>query len=336
MRTLLPSLEFSHFPVMLSEVIKILSPSKGGLFVDCTFGGGGYSKALLKFPGVKVIALDRDEKVLSIASRLEKKFHSRFQFYQIKFSQIDKILNDHVDGIIFDLGISSLQLNDMNRGFSFKSKDKLDMTMGLSNISAQDAINNLSENDLKLIIKILGEEKEAAKIAKNIVKVRSKKKITRVDELVKIIEKSKKKNFSAKINPSTKTFQALRIFVNKEISELIKGITNATKYLKPGGKILVVSFHSIEDKIIKYFFRNFSENKSKPSRYIPENRADMSILFEKYSNNIIKPTKIEVEKNNPSRSAKLRFATRSKNHFFDPIELTQKYKNYLEIEAINV
>ena len=269
MRTLLPSLEFSHFPVMLSEVIKILSPSKGGLFVDCTFGGGGYSKALLKFPGVKVIALDRDEKVLSIASRLEKKFHSRFQFYQIKFSQIDKILNDHVDGIIFDLGISSLQLNDMNRGFSFKSKDKLDMTMGLSNISAQDAINNLSENDLKLIIKILGEEKEAAKIAKNIVKVRSKKKITRVDELVKIIEKSKKKNFSAKINPSTKTFQALRIFVNKEISELIKGITNATKYLKPGGKILVVSFHSIEDKIIKYFFRNFSENKSKPSRYIP-------------------------------------------------------------------
>ena len=274
--------------------------------------------------------------MLSIASKLEKKFHSRFQFYQIKFSQIDKILNKHVDGIIFDLGISSIQLNDMQRGFSFKSKDKLDMTMGLSNISAQDAVNNLSENELKLIIKILGEEKEAAKIAKNIVKVRSKKKITRVDELVKIIEKSKKKNFSTKINPSTKTFQALRIFVNKEISELIKGITNATKYLKPGGKILVVSFHSIEDKIIKYFFRNFSKNKSKPSRYFPEDETNDLTLFENYSNNLIKPTKIEVKKNNPSRSAKLRFATRSKNHFFDPIELTQKYKNYLEIEAINV
>ena len=336
MKTLISSLEFSHFPVMLSEVIKILSPIKGGLFVDCTFGGGGYSKALLKFPNVKVIALDRDEKVLSIASKLEKKFHSRFQFYQIKFSQIDKILNKHVDGIIFDLGISSIQLNDMQRGFSFKSKDKLDMTMGLSNISAQDAVNNLSENELKLIIKILGEEKEAAKIAKNIVKVRSKKKITRVDELVKIIEKSKKKNFSTKINPSTKTFQALRIFVNKEISELIKGISNATKYLKPGGKILVVSFHSIEDKIIKYFFRNFSKNKSKPSRYFPEDEANDLTLFENYSNNLIKPTKIEVKKNNRSRSAKLRFATRSKNHFFDPIELAQKYKNYLEIEAINV
>ena len=336
MKTLISSLEFSHFPVMLSEVIKILSPIKGGLFVDCTFGGGGYSNALLKFPNVKVIALDRDEKVLSIASKLEKKFHSRFQFYQIKFSQIDKILNKHVDGIIFDLGISSIQLNDMQRGFSFKSKDKLDMTMGLSNISAQDAVNNLSENELKLIIKILGEEKEAAKIAKNIVKVRSEKKITQVDELVKIIEKSKKKNFSSKINPSTKTFQALRIFVNKEISELIKGITNATKYLKPGGKILVVSFHSIEDKIIKYFFRNFSKNKSKPSRYFPEDETNELTLFENYSNNIIKPTKIEIKKNNPSRSAKLRFATRSKNHFFDPIELTKKYKNYLEIEAMNV
>ena len=198
--------------------------------------------------------------------------------------------------------------------------------MGLSNISAQDAVNNLSENELKLIIKILGEEKEAAKIAKNIVKVRSEKKITRVDELVKIIEKSKKKNFSTKINPSTKTFQALRIFVNKEISELIKGITNATKYLKPGGKILVVSFHSIEDKIIKYFFRNFSKNKSKPSRYFPEDETKELTLFENYSNNIIKPTKIEVKKNNPSRSAKLRFATRSKNHFLIQLNLLKNIK----------
>ena len=124
------------------------------------------------------------------------------------------------------------------------------MSMGLSKLSAQDVINNLSEKKLRLIIKIFGEEKDASKIAKNIVKARSEYKITRVDELVKIIEKSKKKNFSSKINPSTKTFQALRIFVNKEISELINGIISATKLLKPGGKILVVSFHSIEDKIV--------------------------------------------------------------------------------------
>ena len=137
-------------------------------------------------------------------------------------------MKEKVDTIIFDLGISSLQLNDLQRGFSFKSKDKIDMTMGLTNISAQDVINNLSELQLKLIIKILGEETDASIIAKNIVKARIEKKITKVEELVKIIEKVKE-NFYSKINPCTKTFQALRIFVNKEITEILKGITNATK-----------------------------------------------------------------------------------------------------------
>ena len=255
----------------VDEIIRILSPENGGVFVDCTFGGGNYSQRLLQFPKTKVIAIDRDESVSLIAKKLEKKFQKRFEFFQIKFSQINEILKKEVDAIIFDLGLSSIQLKDFKRGFSFKSKDKLDMTMGLSNISAQDVINNLSETKLKLIIKIFGEEKEASKIAKNIVKARQyAKKIIRVDELVKIIEKSKKKNLSSKINPSTKTFQALRIFVNKEISELINGIINATKFLKPGGKIIVVSFHSIEDKIVKYFFSNLSQNKSKPSRYLPE------------------------------------------------------------------
>ena len=150
------------------------------------------------------------------------------------------------------------------------------MSMGLNKISAQDVINNLSELELKLIIKILGEEKEAARIAKNIVKFRNEKKIIKVKDLVKIIEKSKKKNYASKINPCTKTFQALRIFVNKEITELINGIINATKILKPGGKILIVSFHSIEDKIVKYFFSNFSTNKSKPSRYLPRKKTIQS------------------------------------------------------------
>ena len=132
--------------------------------------------------------------------------------------------------------MSSIQLNNLQRGFSFKSKDKLDMSMGLTDISAEEVINKFSEIELKLIIKIFGEEKEASKIARNIVESRKIEKITRVDELVKIIEKSKKKNFYQKINPSTKTFQALRIFVNKEISELLNGIINATKILKPGEK----------------------------------------------------------------------------------------------------
>ena len=336
MKTQKPSLEFSHFPVMLSEIIEISAASKGGLFVDCTFGGGGYSKALLNFPNTKVIGLDRDISVINIAKNLEKKFHNRFKFYHLKFSQIDTILKKNADTIIFDLGLSSIQLNNLKRGFSFKSKDKLDMSMGLSNISAQEVINNLSELQLKMIIKILGEERDASKIAKNIVKARSKKKITRVDQLVSIIEKSKRKNYSSKINPSTKTFQALRIFVNKEISELISGIINATKILKPGGKILVVSFHSIEDKIIKFFFNNFSLNKSKPSRYLPDENNDNFILFENYTNKVITPSEYEIKKNYPSRSAKLRFATRSKHNFFYPESLIQKFNRYLDIEASHV
>ena len=294
------SLEFSHFPVMLSEIIQISNPKKGGLFVDCTFGGGGYSKALLHFQNTKVIAIDRDSNVISIANKFKKKFKNRFQFYQLKFSQMEKVLKkENVDAIILDLGLSSIQLNNLDRGFSFKSKKNLDMTMGLTDKSAQYVINNLSESQLMSIIRILGEEKDAKRIARNIAKARVEKEITRVDELVNIIEKSKKKNFSPKINPSTKTFQALRIFVNKETTELINGIIKASQILKPGGKILIVSFHSIEDKIIKYFFKNFSKNRSKPSRYLPEIQNDSFCLFENYSSKVIKPSKSEIKKKQP-------------------------------------
>ena len=329
------SLDLSHFPVMLNEVIKISSPSNGEKFIDCTFGGGGYSKQLLKFPKTIVNGLDRDKTVQKIGKELEKKFPQRFKFYQIIFSQLDTISKEDVDVIIFDLGLSSIQLNDLERGFSFKSQKNLDMSMGLNQISVQDVINNLSELDLKLIIKILGEEKDASRIAKNIVKFRSEKKITKVQELVQIIEKSKKKNYSSKINPCTKTFQALRIFVNKEITELIYGIINAAKILKPGGKILIVSFHSIEDKIVKYFFSNFSTNKSKPSRYLPEEDDSKTALFEEYKNKILKPTKKEINQNNRSRSAKLRYAIRSNNKFIYPNGLIKKFKKYLDLEDID-
>ena len=330
------SLELSHFPVMLNEVIKICSPSKGGKYIDCTFGGGGYSKQLLKFPKILVKGIDRDVKVKEIGKSLEKKFPERFKFYQTKFSQLDNFSKDLVDVIIFDLGLSSIQLNDLKRGFSFKSNENSDMSMGLNKISAQDVVNELSELELKLIIKILGEEKEAARIAKNIVKSRDEKKIIKVKDLVNIIEKSKKKNYASKINPCTKTFQALRIFVNKEITELINGIINATKILKPGGKILIISFHSIEDKIAKYFFKNFSTNKSKPSRYLPEKEKNSVALFNQYKNKVFKPTKKEIDLNNRSRSAKLRYAIRSQNKFSHPHELIKKFKIYLDLEAINV
>ena len=330
------SLELSHFPVMLNEVINICSPSKGGKYIDCTFGGGGYSKELLKFSKTTVKGLDRDHKVKEIGKSLEKKFPGRFKFYQTTFSKLENVTKNLADVIIFDLGLSSIQLNDLKRGFSFKSNENLDMSMGQNKISAQDVINELGELELKLIIKILGEEKEAARIAKNIVKFRNEKKIIKVQDLVKIIKKSKKNIYASKIDPCTKTFQALRIFVNKEITELVNGIINATKILKPGGKILILSFHSIEDKIVKFFFRNFSINKSKPSRYLPENENDSEALFDEYKNKVFKPSKKEVDKNNRSRSAKLRYAIRSKNKFSNPHALIKKFKIYLDLEATNV
>ena len=329
------SLESSHFPVMLEEVIKICSPGQGGIFVDCTFGGGGYSKRFLKFSKTKVIALDRDSLIKKISLKLEKQYPNRFFFYQRKFSEVNSIVgNKLADAIIFDLGLSSIQLNDLKRGFSYRSKEKLDMSMGLTENSAEKALNNLTEQKLKSIIKILGEEKDAGRIARNIVKRRSIKKISRVNELVEIIEKSKRKDWKSKINPSTKTFQALRIYVNKEITELIEGIINATKVLKPGGKLIIVSFHSIEDKIVKYFFSNFSSARSRPSRYLPENKDIGISLFDKYKNRIFKPSKKEINRNPPSRSAKLRYAIRSKDEFIFPLLLIQKFKKYLDLESI--
>ncbi len=334
MINLTSSSEHYHFPVMLEEIIKICSPVKGGVYIDCTFGGGGYSKKLLQFSKTKVIALDRDKFILSISKDLEKKYPKRFIFHQKKFSELNTVVNKQLaDAILFDLGLSSIQLKNLKRGFSFKSKEKLDMSMGLSKISAEDVVNNFSEQKLKSIIKVLGEEKDASRIAKNIIKNRTINKITRVDQLVKIIEKSKKKNYANKLNPSTKTFQALRIFVNKEVSELITGIINATKVLKPGGKLLIVSFHSIEDKIVKYFFNNFSQNRSKPSRYFPDNKNIDFLLFDKYKNNIIKPSNLEIIKNPPSRSAKLRYAIRNKNNFIFPEELITRFKKYLDLES---
>ena len=331
------SSKISHFPVMLEEVVKICSPHKGGIFLDCTFGGGGYSRKLLTFANTKIIALDRDEQIINISKEIKKRYSKRFSFFQKKFSTLDTVVKDQsVDAAIFDLGLSSIQLKDLSRGFSFNSKEKLDMSMGLTSISAEHVINNFSEKSLKSIIKILGEEKDASIIARQIIKERKTKRIINVYQLVEIIRKSKKNIYKSKINPSTKTFQALRIFVNKEITELILGIINATKALKPGGKIIIVSFHSIEDKIVKYFFSNFSINKSNPSRYLPDQNKDAYYLFDKYKNKIFVPSKKEISKNSPSRSAKLRYAIRNKDQFKYPIELVNKFKNFIELENLNV
>ena len=324
-----------HIPVMLKEVIQTCNPSiKNQLIVDCTFGGGGYSRALLDYPNIKIVALDRDKSATKRARLLKTKSVNHFKFYNERFSNLDKVIDtkNKPDIIIFDLGLSTLQLQDYSRGFSFNSTDKIDMQMGLSDFSAEEAINTLDENNLKLIIKILGEEREANKIVRNIIKAREIKKISTVIELVRIIESSKKKNYNKKINVCTKTFQALRIFVNKEVSELIEGLIKATKYIKEGGKIIIISFHSIEDKIVKYYFTNYSPNKSNPSRYMPSQSNQKNTFFEKYKNSFLKPSEEETIKNPASRSAKLRYAIRTDQSFIYPIEFKEKFKRYLDIE----
>ena len=329
------SLDKNHIPVMLKEVIKICSPKQGDNILDCTFGGGGYSKELLKFSSTNIIAFDRDKEVLPVANLIKKKFQKRFNFHLSKFSNIDKLPERSVDAVIFDLGVPSLQLDNLERGFSVKSKSDLDMDMGLATLSAKEVINNYDGKILRNIIRYLGDEKQASSIAKNILIKRKSKIIKTTDELVDIIKKSKKKVFNQKIDVCTKTFQAIRIFVNKEISELIDGIIKATKILKPGGKLIVISFHSLEDKIVKFYFKNFASNKSKQNKYQPDLNEKNLYLFEKYKNKIFIATQEELNNNRRARSAKLRFVIRNNKKFKEPEELKDKFKYLLELEGKN-
>ncbi len=319
-----------HYPVLLKEIISIISPQYGGTFIDCTFGQGGYTKKILDFDKTRVIALDRDPESKNIASKLEEEFEERFKFKNIKFSQLNnlKLKNENVKGVIFDLGYSYTQIKDPNKGLSFDSVGKLNMQLGLNSYSAEEAINKLDQKELEKIFKFFGDEKEGKYIARNIVKERVNKKID-TQGLVKVIESSKRrKNF--RVNNSTKTFQALRIFVNKEISELIYGLINAAKILKKNGVLAVVTFHSLEDKIVKYFLKSLSENKS-ISRYTPLTEQT-DTLFHLTKKKPITPNEEELSENPPSRSAKLRFAIKKTDFFDFETDIEDQFKNLLDIE----
>ena len=319
-----------HYPVLLKEIISIITPQYGGTFIDCTFGQGGYSKKILEFKNTKVIALDRDKDSQKKANQIKLNFEDRFIFKNIKFSQLNnlKLKNEDIRGVIFDLGYSYTQIKDPKKGLSFQSKGNLNMQMGLNNYSAEDAINQLDEKELDKIFKFFGDEKESKFISRNIVKERSKKKID-TETLVEIIDKTKrKKNF--KIHSATKVFQALRILVNKEISELIFGLINAAKVLKKDGVLAVVTFNSLEDKIVKYFLKSLSENKS-ISRYVPvtQQAETLFILDQKKA---IVPTDKEVNENLPSRSAKLRYGIKKSNFYDFETDILDQFKNLIEIE----
>ena len=326
-----------HYPVMLDQVLSIISPQHGGTFIDCTFGGGGYSRAILKYPGTKVFAIDRDKITEHYANDLSKKFPDRFNFFRSKFSDLNQVIHSNINpkAIIFDLGLSSIQLLDNQRSFSFNSKSFLSMEMGINKYTAYNVINSLDKRYLANIIKIFGEEKDGKIIANAINKHRIKNLIKTSEELSKIIKSAKKNYNNFKKNPATRTFQAIRIFVNQELTELILGLIEATRILKKDGILIVVSFHSLEDKIVKYFFNLYSNLKKNPSRYLPS-KENKSQLFKLLSKKPLIPSQEEIHQNKSSRSAKLRYVIRNDNSFFYPKEFKNKFQDYFNLEAINL
>ena len=322
-----------HYPVLLDEILSIISPQNGGTFIDCTFGQGGYSKAILKFPKTKIFALDRDSYVKKHTLELKDKNNNRFFFNNLKFGDLDKIdfKNEKIKAIIFDLGFSYLQVKDLKRGLSFKSDGPLDMRMGLNNFSALEVVNNLEQKNLELIFKVFGEEKDSKKIARKIVLER-KKHVIDTQKLVKIINSSKKKN-NKRTHNATKIFQALRIFVNQEISELIKGLIKSVRILDKDGILVLVSFHSLEDKIVKTFFKLLSEN-NKISRYMPDSIAKPNILKVVKKKPTI-PSDKEIKINKPSRSAKLRYAIKINSAKNFESAVYEKFKFLTDIEKLS-
>ena len=319
-----------HYPVLLNEIISIITPQYGGTFIDCTFGQGGYSKKILDYPDTKVIAIDRDIESIKKAENIREKFENRFLFKNIKFSQLTnlKLKKEDIKGIIFDLGYSYTQIKDPKKGLSFDFSGELNMKLGINEFSAKEVINKLEEKELLKIFKYFGEEKESKKIARNIVEDRKLKEIT-TEELVRIIESTKKKK-NHKTHSATKVFQALRIFVNKEISELIYGLINAAKVVKKDGVIAVVTFHSLEDKIVKYFFKSLSENKS-VSRYMPKSDEQVN-LFKLINKKPIRPSEKEIKENPPSRSAKLRYVVKKEDFYDFETDILDKFRYLIEIE----
>ena len=322
-----------HYPVLLNEILSIITPQDGGTFIDCTFGQGEYSKKILKFSKTKIIGLDRDIESIKKAKEIQSKFGERFIFKNIKFSQLDnlKLKDENVRGIIFDLGYSYTQIKDHKKGLSFQSTGELNMKMGINSFSAKEAINILDEKALSKIFKYFGDEKDSKRIAHNIVEDRETREIT-TEELVRIIESSKRKK-NSKTHSATKVFQALRIFVNKEDSELIYGLINAAKVVKKDGIIVVVTFHSLEDKIVKYFFKSLSENKS-ISRYMPKIK-EKDNLFKSVKKKPIVPSAKEIKENPPSRSAKLRYVIKKEKFYDFETDILDKFKYLIEIENLS-
>ena len=304
--------EMRHIPVMLDEVIKYLAPKPSEVFVDGTFGAGGYSTAILNL-GANVIAIDRDPDAIADGADLVARFDGRLKLLPGKFSQMDVLVAeagaDLVDGVVLDVGVSSMQINEDERGFSFLHDGPLDMRMAQTGPSAADLVNNLERANLTRIIGILGEERHASRVSKAIIERREVEPFSRTLDLAKVVEKAVGKTKNDRIHPATRTFQGLRIFVNSELEELALALLAAERILKPGGRLVVVSFHSLEDRLVKRFLVDRS-SEYVGSRHLPQ--ADSRpITFSLLKRGAVAPKAHEVECNPRARSAKLRAGLRT-------------------------
>ena len=305
-----------HIPVMLSEVIAALEPNDRGIIVDGTFGAGGYSEAILQAADCKVIAIDRDPEAFRLSGVLAEKYPGRLMAVLGRYSEMVEIAAsegfDAVDGVTLDLGVSSMQLDEAERGFSFMQEGPLDMRMGEGGATAGDIVNVLPERDLAEIIFKLGEERRSRAIAKAIVARRAETPIATTTELAEIVAGVLGRKRDEAKHPATRTFQALRLYLNEELDELARGLAAAEKLLRAGGRLAVVTFHSLEDRIAKRFLASRSAPPPRASRHRPEAGGEhLAPSFRLLNRRPLESSRAEIARNPRARSARLRAAERT-------------------------
>jgi 16S rRNA (cytosine1402-N4)-methyltransferase len=305
-----------HIPVMLSEVIEALDPRDGKHFIDGTFGAGGYTRGLLEAARCSVLAIDRDPDAAKFAQALEERFPGRLKFVLGRYAEMREIAEREgiaaIDGVALDLGVSSMQLDEPERGFSFSQDGPLDMRMGAEGLTASDLANTLPERDLAAILSTLGEEKRARSIARAIVARRAEAPILRTGELADIVARVLGRRHDETKHPATRTFQALRLYLNDELLELARGLSAAEHLLKPKGRLAVVTFHSLEDRIAKRFFAARSMPAPRASRHLPEQGGSTFLpSFRLLNRRPLSPSKDEIRLNPRARSARLRAGERT-------------------------
>ncbi len=304
-----------HIPVMAQEVISGLNLRDGGVYVDGTFGRGGYTQAILEAAATRVFGIDRDPAAITFGAELSKKYDGRLTVLEGCFGDMASLMAEagvnHVDGVTLDLGVSSPQIDDPIRGFSFRFDGPLDMRMGGEGPTAADFVNEAPEEEIANVIYQYGEERYSRRIARGIVAAREVDPILTTSQLVKIVHDNVRRSKDG-IDPATRTFMALRIQVNDELGELERGLIGAEQILAPGGRLAVVSFHSLEDRKVKSFLHERGGAMGRGSRHMPELPDAVSVpSFKLIKRGAIKPGEIEASQNPRARSARLRVAERS-------------------------